>query len=114
VHIAGPAGLIADLGAAFAGIDGLLLIVALSAVLLNLLVVYRAVAPPFVVLFTSISALTLAGGIVYLLARNDVLTLNGQSQGIWFTWWPVRPEPTRHQLAAGGSCQVTADSFRGG
>jgi len=32
----------------------------------------------------------------------------------WFTWWPVRPEPTRHQLAAGGSCQVTADSFRGG
>ena len=84
MHIAGPAGLIADLGAAFAGIDGLLLIVALSAVLLNLLVVYRAVAPPFVVLFTSISALTLAGGIVYLLARNDVLTLNGQSQGIPF------------------------------
>ena len=31
VHIAGPAGLIADLGAAFAGIDGLLLLVALSA-----------------------------------------------------------------------------------
>ncbi len=84
IHVTGPAGLIGDLGAAFAGIDGLLLIVALSAVLLILFLVYRAVALPFVVLFTSISALALAGGVVYLLASNDVLTLNGQSQGILF------------------------------
>ena len=84
VHIAGPAGLIADLGAAFAGIDGLLLLVALGAVLLILLLVYRAVALPFVVLFTSVSALALAGGVVYLLAKNDVIPLNGQSQGILF------------------------------
>ncbi len=84
VHIAGPAGLIADLGAAFAGIDGMLLLVALSAVLLILVLVYRAVALPFVVLFTSICALASAGGIVYLLADNGVLTLNGQSQGILF------------------------------
>jgi RND superfamily putative drug exporter len=84
VHIAGPAGLIADLGAAFAGIDGLLLIVALSAVLIILILVYRAVALPFVVLFTSVSALALAGGIVYLLASNGVIGLNGQSQGILF------------------------------
>ncbi|HSK33641.1 MAG TPA: MMPL family transporter [Propionicimonas sp.] len=84
VHIAGPAGLIADLGAAFAGIDGLLLLVALSAVLIILVLVYRAVALPFVVLFTSISALAMAGGAVYLLAKNDVIPLNGQSQGILF------------------------------
>lgn len=84
VHIAGPAGLIADLGAAFAGIDGILLLVALSAVLIILFLVYRAVALPFVVLFTSISALALAGGVVYLLAKNDVIPLNGQSQGILF------------------------------
>jgi RND superfamily putative drug exporter len=84
VHIAGPAGLIADLSAAFAGIDGLLLIVTLSAVLVILVLVYRALVLPFVVLFTSISALALAGGIVYLLASNDVLPLNGQSQGILF------------------------------
>jgi len=84
VHIAGPAGLIADLGAAFAGIDGLLLLVALGAVLVILLLVYRAVALPFVVLFTSISGLALAGGVVYLLAKNDVIPLNGQSQGILF------------------------------
>lgn len=84
VHIAGPAGLIADLGAAFAGIDGLLLLVALSAVLIILFLVYRAIALPFVVLFTSISALAAAGGLVYLLAKNDLLALNGQSQGILF------------------------------
>ena len=84
VHVAGPAGLIADLGTAFAGIDGLLLIVALIAVLVILFLVYRAVALPFVVLFTSVSALALAGGVVYLLAKNDVLALNGQSQGILF------------------------------
>ena len=84
VHIAGPAGLIADLGAAFAGIDGLLLLVTLAAVLVILLLVYRAIALPFVVLFTSVSALALAGGVVYLLAKNDVLPLNGQSQGILF------------------------------
>ena len=77
-------GLIADLGAAFAGIDGLLLLVALSAVLVILILVYRAMALPFVVLFTSISALALAGGVVYLLAKNDVIPLNGQSQGILF------------------------------
>ena len=84
VHIAGPAGLIADLSAAFAGIDGLLLLVTLSAVLVILFLVYRAIALPFVVLFTSISALALAGGVVYLLAKNDVIPLNGQSQGILF------------------------------
>ena len=80
----GPAGLIADLSAAFAGIDGLLLLVTLSAVLVILFLVYRAIALPFVVLFTSISALALAGGVVYLLAKNDVIPLNGQSQGILF------------------------------
>lgn len=84
VHIAGPAGLIADLSAAFAGIDGLLLLVTLSAVLVILILVYRAIALPFVVLFTSVSGLALAGGVVYLLAKNDIITLNGQSQGILF------------------------------
>ncbi len=81
-HVTGPAGLISDLGVAFGGIDGLLLLVALGAVLLILFTVYRAVALPFVVLFTSVSALALAGGVVYLLAFNKVLDLNGQSQGI--------------------------------
>ncbi|MBM9469060.1 MMPL family transporter [Nakamurella leprariae] len=83
-HVAGPAGLVSDLGAAFAGIDGVLLLVALSAVLVILILIYRAIALPLVVLFTSVSGLALAGGVVYLLAREDVLVLNGQSQGILF------------------------------
>jgi RND superfamily putative drug exporter len=83
-HLAGPAGVTADLVTAFGGIDGLLLLVALGAVLIILFLVYRAVALPFVVLFTSICGLALAGGIVYLLADHDVIKLNGQSQGILF------------------------------
>nr|WP_240188871.1 MMPL family transporter [Nakamurella flavida] len=83
-HVAGPAGLVSDLSAAFGGIDGILLLVALSVVLVILFVVYRAIALPFVVLFTSICGLAAAGGVVYLLADNDVIRLNGQSQGILF------------------------------
>ncbi len=83
-HVTGPAGLAADLGEAFAGIDGILLLVALAAVLIILLLVYRAVVLPFVVLFNSICALALGGGLVYLLADADAITLNGQSQGILF------------------------------
>ena len=83
-HLAGPAGLAADLTKAFSGIDGILLLVALGAVLIILILVYRAIALPFVVLFTSVSGLALAGGVVYLLADHGVLKLNGQSQGILF------------------------------
>lgn len=83
-NVAGPAGLITDLTKAFGGIDGILLLVALGAVLIILLLVYRALAIPFVVLFTSVSALAFAGWMVYLLADADVLLLNGQSQGILF------------------------------
>jgi RND superfamily putative drug exporter len=39
---------------------------------------------PIVVLLSAILALGLASGVVYALASNDVITLNGQSQGILF------------------------------
>jgi RND superfamily putative drug exporter len=80
--VTGPAGFIADLVAAFAGIDGVLLFTALGAVLLILVVVYRSPFLPLVVIGTAVFALTLAGLVVYELAANDVLVLNGQSQGI--------------------------------
>ncbi|WP_153502566.1 MMPL family transporter [Cumulibacter manganitolerans] len=82
VHVTGPAGYATDLGAAFGGIDGLLLLVTLGVVLLILLVVYRSVILPFLVLFSSVTGLALAGLIVYLLAKADIIVLNGQSQGI--------------------------------
>lgn len=84
VLVTGPAGLAADLSQAFAGVDGLLLIVAASVVAIILLLVYRSVLLPLIVLISSVLALSLASFIVYLLADGDVLTLNGQSQGILF------------------------------
>src|SRR5690606_19679096 len=59
-HVTGPAGFSADLVEAFAGIDGLLLGVALGAVLVILLVVYRSLLLPFLVLATSVFALCVA------------------------------------------------------
>ncbi|MGW5522099.1 MMPL family transporter [Gordonia sp. NPDC003950] len=84
VKVTGPAGQIADLSEAFAGIDGLLLVVAGSVVILILIVVYRSPILPFVVVISAVFALALASGAVYLLAENDILELNGQSQGILF------------------------------
>ena len=84
VHVTGPAGYGADASAAFAGIDGVLLLVTLSVVLLILLVVYRSVVLPLIVLFSSVSGLALAGFVVYQLAKNEVIVVSGQTQGILF------------------------------
>lgn len=81
-HVTGPAGFAADLGSAFAGIDGVLLLVALVVVLVILVSVYRSPVLPFVVLLSAVFALALASGVVYLLADSGVLTLSGMSQGI--------------------------------
>lgn len=83
-YLTGAAGLVADLVDAFAGIDGILLLVALVGVLIILLIVYRSPVLPFLVLATAMIALTAAIILVYQLAKSDVITLNGQSQGIMF------------------------------
>ncbi|MEU2594305.1 MMPL family transporter [Streptomyces albidoflavus] len=80
--IAGPAASQADLSDAFAGIDGLLLGVALIAVLLILLVVYRSLLLPLVIIFGAVLALGLACAVVYALAQRDVVRVDGQVQGI--------------------------------
>lgn len=82
VWVTGPAGFVADLVTAFGGIDTVLLLVALGAVLVILAIVYRSPILPFLVILTAVLALTLAGLVVYHLAAADILTLNGQSQGI--------------------------------
>lgn len=82
VLVTGPAGQIADLVTAFGGIDGILLLVAGGVVALILIVVYRSPLLPFLVLLSAVFALGLASLVVYLLAKNDILALNGQSQGI--------------------------------
>lgn len=83
-HLTGALGITADLTEAFAGIDGILLVVALVVVLIILLIVYRSPVLPFLVLATSMIALTGAILAVYAMASADIITLNGQSQGIMF------------------------------
>lgn len=80
--VTGPAGFVADLVNAFGGIDTVLLLVALGAVLIILAIVYRSPILPFIVILTAVFALCLAGLVVYLLADAGTLTLNGQAQGI--------------------------------
>ena len=81
-YVTGPAGFIADLTEAFSGIDGLLLIVSLIAVLVILLIVYRSVLLPLMVLFTAMAALCAAIIAVFWMAKAGWITLDGQSQGI--------------------------------
>ncbi|WP_120954760.1 MMPL family transporter [Arthrobacter oryzae] len=80
--VTGPAGLAADLASAFAGIDGILLLVALGAVFLILLIVYRSLLLPVMVLLTSVFALCAAILLVFGMAKAGWIQLNGQSQGI--------------------------------
>lgn len=82
--VTGPAGFTADLVEAFSGIDGILLAVALAAVFLILIVVYRSLLLPIAVLSTSLFALTVALLTVWWLAKAGVLLLSGQTQGILF------------------------------
>ena len=85
VYVAGPAGVLADFVVAFEGIDGILLLTAAVVVLVILLVVYRSPVLPIVVLVSALLlALGVAAACVYVLADNDIITLNGQSQGILF------------------------------
>ncbi|NES29184.1 MMPL family transporter [Micromonospora terminaliae] len=82
VDVAGPAGLLADLIEVFTAIDGPLLLVTLVVVLVILLIVYRS---PVLWVFPLLAAgmsYSLASLFVYVLAKNDVIKLNGQAQGI--------------------------------
>lgn len=82
--VTGPAGFTADLVKGFLGIDGLLLAVALAAVFVILVIVYRSPLLPVLVLMTSVFALCVALLTVWWLAKADIVVLNGQVQGILF------------------------------
>lgn len=84
VYVTGPAGFTADLVNGFSGIDGILLGVALLAVFIILIIVYRSLLLPVAVLSTSIMALTAALLLNWWLAKWGLLMLSGQTQGILF------------------------------
>ncbi|MGW3465170.1 MMPL family transporter, partial [Streptomyces olivaceoviridis] len=82
VQLAGPAATQADLADAFSGIDGVLLAVALAAVLVILLLVYRSLLLPLVVIAGAVFALGVACAVVYTLADHGLVRVDGQVQGI--------------------------------
>jgi putative drug exporter of the RND superfamily len=82
--VTGPAGFTADLVEGFLGIDGLLLGVALLAVFVILVIVYRSPLLPILVLLSSSFALCVALLTVWWLAKAGIVVLNGQVQGILF------------------------------
>ncbi len=81
-YVTGPGGILADLFGAFSGINGILLYVAVGVVFVILLLVYRSIVLPFIVLGAAMFALTGAIFFVYEMALHNVIKLNGQSQGI--------------------------------
>mgnify|MGYP003556258741 CR=1 FL=1 len=84
VYVTGPAGFTADLIEGFSGIDGILLGVAILAVFIILILVYRSLLLPVAVLSTSLFALCVALLTVWWLAKAGVVLLSGQTQGILF------------------------------
>ncbi len=82
VSVAGPGGIFADFGEAFGDIDGFLVIVTALVVAIILVLVYRSPVLPVLVLVGAALALGVSAAAVYGLVKADVITLNGQSQGI--------------------------------
>ena len=83
-YVGGQGGILGDFIKAFGAIDGILLVVALLVVLVILVVVYRTIILPLVVIVCAVLALGVSSAVIYALASNGVLDLNGQSQGILF------------------------------
>ncbi|KGN40351.1 MMPL family transporter [Knoellia aerolata] len=82
MHVTGPVGLAADSSEAFAGIDGKLLYSAMGVVIVILLLTYRSPVLWLVPVVSAGTALFVAQGVIYFLARDDTLTVNAQSSGI--------------------------------
>ncbi len=82
VHIAGAGGQAADAVEAFGGLDSTLLFAALGIVILILLVVYRSPILWLLPILSAVFALSTSMGLVYFLAKSDLITVNGQSQAI--------------------------------
>lgn len=81
-HVTGFAAIFADLFGAFGGIDSTLLLTTVIVVATILIFVYRSPVIWILPLFSALMAEVLAGGIIYKLAKADIITLDGQSQGI--------------------------------
>jgi RND superfamily putative drug exporter len=82
VHSAGAGGVIVAFIDAFSGLDTNLLIAAGLVVVVILLIVYRSPIMWAYPIVCAVLALGAASIVIYALAKNGTITLNGQSQGI--------------------------------
>ena len=81
-YLAGAGGTTADQSAAFSGFDGRLLLITLIAVILILLASYRSPLLWILPIFSAVTGLGIAMGLLYFLAKYGNLTINGQTQFI--------------------------------
>jgi putative drug exporter of the RND superfamily len=79
VYVTGPAGSFADFADVFSGFDSTLLYITAAIVMVILLLTYRSPVLWLLPLGTVFIALTVAQAVIYLLAKNAGLTVNGQS-----------------------------------
>ncbi len=82
VQVTGPAGVQADIQDALGAIDLMLLLVTAGVILLILVLVYRSPLLPFLVLAVAGTALGATNGVIYLLAKQDLMSLGSEVQGI--------------------------------
>jgi RND superfamily putative drug exporter len=82
VYIAGAGGQAVDSAEAFAGLDSTLLLAALGVVILLLLLTYRSPVLWILPILSVVIALSTSLGLIYFLAKDAGLTVNGQSQAI--------------------------------
>ena len=82
VHVTGPGGVSADFAKVFDTLDGRLLLVAGSVVILLLLLTYRSPVLWLLPLISVVVALLSAQAVIYLLGKNDIITVNAQGTGI--------------------------------
>lgn len=82
INVTGAGGILADLFGAFGAVDSTLLTATLTVVALILIIVYRSPLLWIFPLLSAVIALTVSGAVVYLLAKEELITLNGQAQGI--------------------------------
>ena len=81
-NVGGFGGVLADLVEAFGDINGKLLLATVGIVAFILILVYRSPVLWIVPLLVVAMGDSIAQAVIYLLAKNELLTLNGQAQGI--------------------------------
>jgi len=81
-HVTGIAAILSDLFGAFGSLDSSLLLTTGLVVAIILIVVYRSPVLWILPLFAAGIALSFAGAVVYELAKNNIIALDGASQGI--------------------------------